>query len=62
MLRTHNASCTDGKDPEGCYADAVNLRCDLNYLLDDKNQHKGTSKLRGTLLVSQLYGRARDFT
>ena len=55
-----SAPSTDGRVPQEEYADAVERWCDFHDLVDVKNPNRIAPNLRGIMLWSQLYGRARD--
>ena len=60
QLDLRTAPWTDGRGPQDEYADAVDRWCDMHDLLDEKNPNKLSAELRGTMLWSQLVGRAKD--
>ena len=55
-----NVPWTDGKGNQEEYAKSVDLWDAFHNRLPDSNSHKITAELRGIMLQSQLYGRARD--
>lgn len=53
-------SCTDGKGQQDEYAEEVKAWSAFHDLLPDNNSNKREKILRGTILKSQCYGRAKD--
>ena len=51
---------TDAKGLQEEYPEAVTEWCNLHDLLDDTDSNKMVPKLRGPILKSQCYSRAKD--
>lgn len=57
---TKNVPWTDGIGPQDRYAEAVQLWCCYHDMLPLNSTNRIAKKVRGILLKSQLFGRARD--